>query len=139
MNNGLIYKKVKWHNEANSVDYLPEYEYLRVDSIGNAHIFFNTADYILFDFTLDINQIYPAHLPNHNWKITDKYFVIGFGDTLQAIDFTLFDQNNNRIEIYTIVENFGIIFYRKDFLNYALPIGSFWGGVINGGIRNTDS
>lgn len=132
MSNGLTYKKVKWQNEANSVNYSPMYEHLRVDSTGNAHIFYNTSDYILFDFNLNINQTYTAHLFNHYWKVLDKYNVIGFGDTLQAIDYGLYDQNNNWIEIYTIVENFGIIFYQKDFLNYALPMGNFWGAVICG-------
>ncbi|MFZ1517537.1 MAG: T9SS type A sorting domain-containing protein [Ignavibacteriaceae bacterium] len=132
LNNGFTYKKIKWQNEANSVNYPPEYEHLRIDSIGNAHIFYDTTDYILFNFTLDINQTYPSHLLNHEWKVMDKYYVIAFGDTLQAIDFGLYDQNNNWIEIYTIVENFGIIFYQKDLLNYALPIGNFWGAVING-------
>lgn len=132
MSNGLAYKKVKWQNEANSVNYQSTYEYLRVDSIGNAHIYYNTTDYILFDFTLDVNQTYPAHLFNHYWKVLDKYNVIGFGDTLQAVDFGLYDQNSTMTEIYSIVENFGIIFYQKDFLNYALPIGNFWGAVISG-------
>lgn len=132
MNNGLIYKKIKWKNEANSVSYPPSYEYLKTDSIGNAHIFYNDSDYLLFDFTLNINQTYPSHLPNHYWKIMDKYSVIGFGDTLQAIDLSMYDQNNNLIEVYQIVENFGIIFYQKDIQNYALPIGNFWGAVING-------
>ena len=132
MNNGLTYKKVKWQNEANSVNYLPEYEFLRVDSIGNVNIFYNASDHLLFDFTLDINQTYPAHLLNHYWKVLDKYNVIGFGDTLQAIDFGLFNQNNIMMEVYKIVESFGIIFYQKDLLNYSLPKGNFWGAVING-------
>lgn len=132
MSNGLTYKKVKWQNEANSVNYPSEFEFLRVDSIGNANIFYNASDHLLFDFTLDINQTYPAHLLNHYWKVLDKYNVIGFGDTLQAIDFGLFNQNNIMMEVYKIVENFGIIFYQKDLLNYALPQGNFWGAVING-------
>jgi len=131
MSNGLTYKKVKWQNEANSVNYSPMYEHLRVDSTGNAHIFYNTSDYILFDFNLDINQTYPAHLLNHYWKVLDKYNVIGFGDTLQAIDFGLFNQNNIKIKAYSIVEKFGIIFY-QELLNYRLPIGNFWGSVVDG-------
>ena len=67
MNNGLTYKKVKWQNEANSVNYPSEFEFLRVDSIGNANIFYNASDHLLFDFTLAINQTYPAHLLNHYW------------------------------------------------------------------------
>lgn len=132
MSNGFIYKKVKWQNEANSVNYLPTFEYLRVDSIGNAHIHYNTTDFILFDFTLEVNQTYTAHLFNHYWKVLDKYGVIGFGDTLQAVDFGLYDQNSIMTEIYSIVENFGIIFYQNDLLNYALPLGNFWGAVISG-------
>ena len=131
MSNGLTYKKVKWQNEANSVNYLPSYEYLRVDSIGNAHIYYDTTDYVLFDFTLNVNQTYMAHIPDYHWEVTDKYNVIGFGDTLQAIDFWLFDQNNNIEEKYSVVENFGIIYYQIGIQYYGVPEGNFWGAVIN--------
>ncbi|HQJ45507.1 MAG TPA: FlgD immunoglobulin-like domain containing protein [Ignavibacteriaceae bacterium] len=131
MSNGLTYKKVKWQNEANSVNYLPKYEFLRVDSIGNVIIFYESSDHLLFDFTLNMNQTYPAHLPNYYWKVIDKYTVIGFGDTLQAIDFALYNQNNSKTEVYTIVENFGIIFYQKDLQNSSMHFGNFWGAVID--------
>lgn len=132
MNNGLVYKKIKWQNEANSVNYLPSYEYLRVDSVGNAHIYYDSTDFLLFDFTLDVFQTYPSHIPGYHWEVEDKYNVIGFGDTLQAIDFGMYDQNSSMEEIYTTVENFGIIFYQEDLQNYGIPEGNFWGAVIDG-------
>ena len=132
LSNGLPYKKVRWQNEANSVSYPPVFEFLRVDSIGNAYIYYNTFDHILFDFTLDINQTYPSHLTNNYWKVIDKYSVIGFGDTLQAIDFGMYNQSGNIIEKYSIAENFGIYFYQKDLMDIALPTGNFWGAVIGG-------
>lgn len=132
MNNGITYSKIKWDNEANSVNYPPSFDFIRVDSTGKIFIYFNSNDYLLFDITLGINQTYSSHLYNHYWKILDKYTVIGFGDTLQSIDFGLFDQNNMKVETYSLVEKFGIVSYQKDLLNYALPNGKFWGAVING-------
>lgn len=132
MNNGITYRKIKWRNEANSVSYTPTFDFIRVDSTGNVFIYFNSNDYLLFDFTLGINQTYSSHLYSHYWEIMNKYTVIGFGDTLQSIDFGLFDQNNNMVEFYSVVENFGIVSYQKDLLNYALPNGKYWGAVING-------
>ena len=132
MSNGLTYKKVKWQNEANSVNFSPIYEHLRVDSTGNAYIFYNTSDYILFDFTLDINQTYSAHLFDYYWKVLDKYNVIGFGDTLQATDFGLYILTNDTIVVYTLVENFGIIGYYTYVNEITLPRADFWGAVISG-------
>lgn len=82
MPNGKIYKKIKWENVANNVSYLPWYEYHRVDSTGNVFLYYNNQDYLLFDFSLSIGQTYSSHTPNHIWKISDKYNVIGFGDTV---------------------------------------------------------
>lgn len=131
MSNGLTYKKVKWQNEANSVNYPPIYEYLRVDSVGNAYIFYNNSDHLLFDFTLNVNQTYPAHLLNHYWKVLDKYSVIGFGDTLQAVDFGMYSLSTDTIVVYTLVENFGIINYYTYVNVITLPLLNFWGAVIN--------
>ena len=132
MSNGLTYKKIRWQNEANSVNFSFMYEYLRVDSTGNAYIFYNTSDYILFDFTLDVNQTYSAHLVDYYWKVLDKYDVIGFGNTLQAIDFGLYNLTNDTIVVYTLVENFGIIGYYTYVNEITLPRADFWGAVISG-------
>lgn len=132
MSNGITYSKIKWHNEANSVNYPTSFDFIRVDSTGKIFIYFNSNDHLLFDTTLGVNQTYSSHLLYYYWKILDKYTVIGFGDTLQSIDFGLFDQNNMMVETYSLVEKFGIVSYQKDLLNYALPNGKYWGAVING-------
>ncbi len=130
--NGKIYKQIKWENVANSVNYEPRYEYHRIDSTGKVYLNYSNQDYLLFDFTLPIGQTYSAHIPNHYWQLSDKYYVIGFGDTLRAIDFKLFGVGNFLKESYTLVENFGITYYQKDMVGYGLPEGSFWGAVLNG-------
>ncbi len=45
----------------------------------------------LFDFSLSVGQTYSSHITNHIWKISDKYNVIGFGNTLEAIDCELLE------------------------------------------------
>lgn len=133
MPNGKIYKKIKWENVANNVSYLPWYEYHRVDSTGNVFLYYyNNQDYLLFDFSLSIGQTYSSHTPNHIRKISDKYNVIGFGDTVQAIDFQLLENGTLLKEKYTVAENFGIIYYQKNIPDYIVPEGNFWGAVLNG-------
>lgn len=132
MTNGKVYKKIKWENVANSVSYLPWYEYQRVDSTGNVFLYYNNQDYLLFDFSLAIGQTYSAHLPNHNWKVSDKYNVIGFGDTVLAIDFELYEAGTVLKEKYSVAERFGIIYYQKNISEYAVPECSFWGAIIEG-------
>lgn len=132
MPNGKIYKKIKWENIANSVSYSPWFEYHRIDSTGNVFLFYNNQDYILFDFNLTIGQTYSSHVPNHIWKISDKYNIIGFGDTVQAIDYELLENGTLLKERYTVAEKFGIIYYQKNIREYAVPEGNFWGAVING-------
>lgn len=132
MPNGKSYKKIKWENVANSVNYLPWYEYHRVDSTGNVFLYYNNQDHLLFDFNLEINQTYPAHLPNHIWTVTNKYSMVAFDDTVQAIEFEL-RQNISRFKAsYTIAENFGIIHYFEEKGYPFLPEGNLWGTVLNG-------
>lgn len=135
--NGKIYKQIKWENVANSVNYEPRYEYHRIDSTGKVYLNYSNQDYLLFDFTLPIGQTYSAHIPNHFWLLSDKYYVIGFGDTLHALDFKLYEAGNIIKETYTLVENFGITYYQKDMVGYGLPEGNFWGAVINGKTHGT--
>jgi hypothetical protein len=132
MPNGKTYKQIKWENIANSVDYLPWYEYQRVDSAGNVFLYYDNEDFLLFDFNLSVGQTYTSHLSNHSWRISDKYNVIGFGDTVVATDFELYESGIILKEKYTVAEKFGIIYYLKNIHEYAVPEGSFWGAVING-------
>ncbi|HRN27447.1 MAG: T9SS type A sorting domain-containing protein [Ignavibacteriaceae bacterium] len=132
LSNGNSYKTVKWNNEANSVSYPPQFEYQSVDTQGNVYLFYNNTDYILFDFSKQVGETYPAHLANHYWQVTDRYTVIGFGDTLQAIDFVLYEQGSIIKEKYSIAENFGIFFYKKNWDFPFSPGCDNWGAVING-------
>lgn len=132
MTNGFTYKKIKWENIANSVNYPEWYDYHRIDTTGNVHLFYEGSDYLLFDFSLGIGQSYSSHLPNHIWKITDRYEVIAFGDTIEAIDFELLEQGTISKEEYSFVENFGMIYYQQNKEDYKMPEGNFWGAVING-------
>jgi hypothetical protein len=132
MPNGKIYKKIKWENIANSVSYSPWFEYHRVDSTGNVFLYYDNQDYILFDFSLSVGQTYSSHIINHIWKISNRYNVIGFGDTVQVIDYELLENGNLLKEKYTVAEKFGIIYYQKNIHEYAVPEGNFWGAVING-------
>ena len=132
MHNGKIYKKIKWENVENSCRYLPWYEYHRVNSTGNVFLYYNNQDYMLFDFSLSVGQTYSSHITNHIWKISDKYNVIGFGNTLEAIDCELLENGTLLKEKYTVAEKFGIIYYQKNIYEYAVLEGNFWGAVING-------
>lgn len=129
MTNGLDYKIIRWEYIANSVSYDPWYDYHRVDTSGNVRLFFNNEDHLLFDVNSPKGTTYPSHLTGKFWRIDDRYNVIGFGDTLSAIDYALYEGSIIR-ETYTLVENFGIIFYQKRNYN-LLPEGYFWGTVIN--------
>ncbi len=64
--------------------------------------------------------------------VANKYNIVGFGDTLSAIDFNLLENGITLRETYTLVENFGLTYYRKNIGGYNLPEGNFWGAVING-------
>ena len=132
LSNGLSYKKIRWNNEANSINSPSVYEYHRKDSLGNIFLFYQDNDYLLFDITANTGDTYPAHLPGYIWMVADKYNVIGFGDTLAAIDFNLLENGTILWETYTLVENFGLIFYKKNITGYQLPEGNFWGAIING-------
>jgi hypothetical protein len=129
MTNGLDYKVIQWEYIANSVSYEPWYDYHRVDTSGNVKLFFNNEDHLLFDLNSQKGTTYPSHLSGKFWRIEDRYNVIGFGDTLSAIDYALYEGSIIR-ETYTLVENFGIINYQKREYNF-LPEGYFWGAVIN--------
>lgn len=131
--NNIFYKMIKHENCANSIDRPIKYELQRVDSTGKVFIYANNQDQLLYDFSKGIGETYSSHHLNHYWKILNKYNVIGFGDTLLAIDFGLYDQNNQIGYSETVVEKFGLVFY-KGIINgwYLFPEGNFWGGFLHG-------
>lgn len=132
LSNGISYKKIRWMNEANSVSYPPVYNFQRVDTSGNVYIFYDNSDHLLYDFTKQIGETYSSHLINHYWQITDRYTVVGFGDTLLAIDFALYEQGAVLRETYSVIEKFGICYYKTNWDYPSLPGGNFWGAVIDG-------
>ncbi len=131
--NGMVYKKIKMWNCANSVNREIKYSFQRADSLGKIYTYLNNSDKLLYDLNKNKNETYPSPFENFFWKVLDKYYVVGFGDTLLAIDIALFDSTNVRKYSETIIENFGVVSYqgnlRDDYLN---PEGRFWGAVING-------
>ncbi|MBM4174821.1 MAG: T9SS type A sorting domain-containing protein [Ignavibacteria bacterium] len=135
MPNGIVYKKIKMWNCANSVNREIKYSFQRADSLGKIYTYLNNSDKLLYDLTKNKNETYPSPFENFFWKVLEKYYVVGFSDTLLAIDIALFDSTNIRKYSETIIENFGVVFYqgnlRDDYLN---PEGSFWGAVIDGAV-----
>ncbi|MGD8780356.1 MAG: T9SS type A sorting domain-containing protein [Ignavibacteria bacterium] len=134
MPNRLDYKILKWENCANSVDEQPWYEYLRKDTTGNVYIYYENDDYLLYDFTKNVNELYSSHYENYKWKVLKKYTVEGFNQQLTAIDFGLYDSNTDLVRTETITENFGLTYYKGDINNeyyYDFPEGGFFGGIIN--------
>ncbi|MFA4923079.1 MAG: T9SS type A sorting domain-containing protein [Ignavibacteriaceae bacterium] len=131
--NNISYKKIKHENCANSVDKPIKYELQRVDSTGNVFIYSNNKDQLLYDFNKGIGETYSSHYLNHYWEILNKYYMIGFEDTLLATDFGLYSQNNQLEYKVTVLEKFGLVFYRGIINDsYFFPEGNFFGGILNG-------
>ncbi len=132
MNNGKVYKQIKFCSCANTSHVPVEYFYQRKDSSGNVYEYVEGEEYKLFDFGLEIGETYESKHENHWWKLVKKYTVIGFGDTLKAIDFHLVDQNDIERQIFSIIENFGLTFFSGTpggFSNF--PDWDFWGAIID--------
>lgn len=136
MGNGKIYKELKFCSCANSSNKPTEFFYHRKDTAGNIYEFIDGNEYLLFDFSLPIGSTYLSRYENLLWKVVNKYNVIGFGDTLNAIDFHLIDENKNIKQIASLVENIGLTYF------YSTPAVSpnlttwttwnFWGAIIKG-------
>ncbi|MBU2492655.1 MAG: T9SS type A sorting domain-containing protein [Bacteroidetes bacterium] len=131
MQNGKTYKEIKFYAGANSSNKPAEYFYQRKDSFGNIYEYIDGTETLLFDFALPAGSTYPSRYENQSWTVGKKYSVIGFGDTLNAVDFYLHDSNNTILQLATIIENFGLTSF------YSTPDGSskftrweFWGGII---------
>lgn len=129
--NGFTYKCIKWKNESNSANNTPRLEYHRVDTAGNVFISYNNNDYILFDFSKQTSETYPSHLTDHQWKVMNRYPFVVDQDTLQAIDFALYEQGITTIkEKYTVLQNYGIVFFWNS-NQYAEEDSYMWGAIIN--------
>src|SRR5690606_28439672 len=109
----------------------PVYEYLRKDSTGKIFIYSDNKDYLLYDFSLDEGSVYPSQYPGYRWIVSNKYSVIGFGDTLAAIDLRLIDGNDIVKKNATVIQNFGLTYFAGDINGYSdIPEGNFFGAII---------
>jgi FlgD Ig-like domain len=134
LSNNKVYKKVLKRYCANSGNPMPEYSFLRKDSIGNIYTFIDGKDYLLYDFTKLVNERFNAPWKGYYWEIGRKYQVIAFDeDTVQAIDMLLFDSLNQQSFFITFIEQYGITYYegyRNRNIN-EYEIGTYWGSIIN--------
>lgn len=132
MSNGMTYKILKWTKCANSVSEPPQFEYLRKDTNGNVYIFFHNTDNLLYGFDRNVGDTYDSQYAGFKWKLLNKYTIAGFGSQHNAIDFVIIDSNAVVKRQETIIEDFGLTYYRGDInINSGLPEGSFFGGIIN--------
>ncbi len=127
------YKKILYQVCANSIQRADSCELQRIDSIGNVYYFFNGKDQLRYDFGKGIGERFASPYTDRYWEVTKKYTVIGFGDTLLAIDFYLYNKDGWYERTETVVEKFGVTYYTGSPYSYnERPSGYFFGGVLNG-------
>ena len=132
MPNELTYKILKWYKCANSVNEPPQFEFQRKDSTGKVFIYYNNKDNLLYDFNKNVGEVYPSQYSGYTWNVENKYLVAGFNKQEKAIDLWLRDSSNNIVRQETIIDNFGLTYYKGDInISSKLPEGNFWGGIIN--------
>ncbi len=108
--NGISYKVIREGKYCNSAKEQPAYNYQRKDFNGNIFIYYKDKDTLLFKYPFDEYAYYSSPYPGKFWSIGGKHSVIGFGDTLQAIDYELLDSLDWNFNYkITLVENFGIV------------------------------
>jgi hypothetical protein len=127
------YKKIIYEVCANSIQRADSCELQRIDSIGNVYYFFNGRDQLRYDFSRGIGERFPSPYSDRYWEVADRYTVVGFGDTLQAIDFCLYNNTGWYERIETVTEKFGLTYYKGSPYSYnERPAGNFFGGILNG-------
>ncbi|MDP4196990.1 MAG: T9SS type A sorting domain-containing protein [Bacteroidota bacterium] len=132
LSNGIKYKTIKWNSLSNSASDLPEFEYQRVDSIGNVYTYYNNEDKLLYDFTKAAGDTFSSPYPGRFWKVNDDYRVIGFNDTLKAFDFELLDSYSQSWMTVTVIEKYGQTSLLGRSANDPAPIErTFWGAIID--------
>lgn len=126
--NGSTYKIIKWKYEANTMHTPLRFELQRVDSAGNVHLYYNSSDYIMFDFTKPKGATYPSHIPGYHWLVYDKWG--NSTDTIPGVSFLLW---NDTISIgsYIILMDKGIVQYSL-YSNFMENNATLFGTVING-------
>ncbi|MGE5681380.1 MAG: FlgD immunoglobulin-like domain containing protein [Bacillota bacterium] len=132
LSNGIKYKIIEWSSLSNSESSQPEYEYQRIDSIGNVYTFYNNKDKLLYDFTKLTGETYPSQYPDKFWKVRSIYNVTGFNETLKAFDFELIDTLLQSWMIVTVIEKFGLTYLQGRTDISTVPIEQrFWGAIID--------
>jgi hypothetical protein len=127
------YKKIVAQVCANSIQRADSCELQRIDSTGNVYYFFDGKDQLRYDFSKGIGERFASPYPDRYWEVGDKYTVVGFGDTLQAIDFYLYNKDRWYERTETVIEKFGLTYYCGSAYTYdERPWGKFFGGILNG-------
>jgi len=128
-----MYKKIIYEVCANSIQRADSCELQRIDSIGNVYYFFNGKDQLRYDFSKGIGEKFASPYTDRYWEVAKKYTVIGFGDTLQAIDFYLYNKDGGYERTETVTEKFGMTYYDGKAYSFDEgPTGNFFGGSLNG-------
>jgi len=128
-----MYKKIIYEVCANSIQRADSCELQRIDSIGNVYYFFNGKDQLRYDFSKGMGERFASPYTDRYWEVAKKYTVIGFGDTLQAIDFYLYNKDGWYERTETVTEKFGMTYYYGKAYSFDEgPTGNFFGGVLNG-------
>ncbi|MCK9209430.1 MAG: T9SS type A sorting domain-containing protein [Ignavibacteriaceae bacterium] len=126
------YKKIIAQVCANSIQRADSCELQRIDSSGNVYYFFDGTDRLRYDFSKGIGERFVSPYPDRYWEVGDKYTVVGFGDTLQAIDFYLYNKDSWYERVETVTENFGMTYYKGRVYSYEETlVGNFFGGILN--------
>lgn len=129
--NGFRYAKIIKRFPANSISHAPVYEYLRIDSIGNIHCCQDGKDYLLFDFTKQIGEIYAGDTSNSYWKITDTGRIATASDSRRFVEFASCDSDGLEYAYVKIVDGIGIVSSMGISAPGILPYCLYWGGVLD--------
>lgn len=132
--NGSTYFKVKAFYPANSIVSTIILDLLRKDTLGNVFIFENNQEHILYDFSKNINETYPAHWKGFYWQIKEKSQVHFWGSLYSKVTIALMDSLNKLHNSIAFVESYGLTDYegyqgreKQDYKSAEL-----WGAVISG-------
>ncbi|MGE5498950.1 MAG: hypothetical protein ACM3Q2_12795, partial [Syntrophothermus sp.] len=133
LSNGKTYKKISWTELSNSLADSVTYEYQRTDTSGRVYIYWLAKDTLLYDFSKNRGDIYPAPYNGCTWMVKNKYKYSAFGDSLAAVDLELRDVYSSLLRTETIIGEIGLFqFTGPTPRNYNIKGGTFWGGIIGG-------
>lgn len=132
LGNGESYKKIEYKNIANYSNGRYWEEYLREDSSGSVFIFYEGVEYLLYDISLNVGNIYPSFLQNHTWEVVEKSYKNILVGNILTMKLNHRDGNGLIVESRTIAEIFGLISFSEEIsFNFQ---GEIWGAKIEGTI-----